>query len=309
MPVSPAIRHTTILFWNVKKNPIRENIARIVAREMVDVILIAESPYWNRPEDLLQTVNREFAAMSFRGIRPTFRHISATNVNRRVQVFSHIHPSQWQLLQEREFHAIWRLKTRARNTLLLTAAHFPPMQLDEGDGQRYAANLLRRDLEGVEGRYSRDDVTNYARDRIGFKGAPTLVIGDLNASPFEAGIAASYALNAVPWRPIARKGTRHVSNEYHPYFYNPMWRLMGVQDTDTDKSPGTYYYDNQDKPVWFGWYTLDQVLIRPRLLPYMSDGDVRVLLNDGVSSLVKRGERRPRREISDHLPLVVRIAQ
>lgn len=95
-------------------------------------------------------------------------------------------------LTTHQSYTVWSLFTDESNRLLLTAAHFPSIQEDQGDGQRKVAIDLRDDLWALEARRSllRDDVN-------GQKQSPfSLVIGDLNANPFDPGIAGICGLNA-----------------------------------------------------------------------------------------------------------------
>ena len=55
----------------------------------------------------------------------------------------------------------------------------------------------------------------------------TIVIGDLNMSPFEPGMVAANGFHAVSDKNIAAKGSRVVQGTEFDFFYNPMWSCLG----------------------------------------------------------------------------------
>jgi len=62
---------------------------------------------------------------------------------------------------------------------------------------------------------------------------------------------------------------------------------------------------NQGK-IDLRWYMFDQVLIRPDLLDYFDIQDLRILTSDGDTNFLSRNGI-PRKEISDHLPLIFKL--
>lgn len=285
-------QETCVLFWNINKKPLTENIARLVGGHDVQIVLLAESAYLDTPELLLDRLNAPPFTLS--GDR-RFSHITRGPVSPRVQVFARGPFSRWRSLKVRSRYTIWRVTTESGNTLLLTAAHFPSVWEEQGDEQRKTAVDLREDMDAVERFY-----TNEARGVKGFKGAPLVIVGDLNANPFDAGIAGVYGLNATQRRAVAGEGVRELDGRFYPFLYNPMWQFYGTRE---GAAPGTYYC-RLSRPVCYDWFILDQVLIRPSLLTLMDDASVKILASDGVVSLVQGNDSRPRKGLSDHLPLV-----
>jgi hypothetical protein len=128
----------------------------------------------------------------------------------------------------------------------------------------------------------------------------TLVIGDFNMNPFEPGLVAADSFHAVMDQKIAMKGCRTVQGQEKPFFYNPMWGLLG----DASPSPpGTYYYNGGY--INYFWNTFDQVLLRPDLLVFFPQGGVQVISKVGTKGLLN--ENGLPRSASDHLPVVVRL--
>jgi hypothetical protein len=120
-------------------------------------------------------------------------------------------------------------------------------------------------------------------------------------------------LNAVMARHIARKGSRKVEGKEYPFFYNPMWSNFGDSmheihppGTSEHEPPGTCYYP-QSESRWFFWNMYDQVLLRPELMPFFKNKDLKILVGDGVSSFVNADGVPDRDNVSDHLPLLFRL--
>ena len=61
----------------------------------------------------------------------------------------------------------------------------------------------------------------------------TIVIGDFNMNPYEKGMVNASGFNAAMSRSIAMNRKRVLQGLHYPFFYNPMWSLMG------DLSPGS----------------------------------------------------------------------
>jgi hypothetical protein len=125
-------------------------------------------------------------------------------------------------------------------------------------------------------------------------------MGDFNMQPYEHGMIGADRFHAVNDRRIAAGIARKVAGKSYKMFYNPCWRHLG----DTVKRPGgTFYRRSSDADCVF-WLMLDQVLVRPGMLPYIDDTCVSIPdLIDGVS--IRKGmAMRPNDAVSDHLPLL-----
>lgn len=111
----------------------------------------------------------------------------------------------------------------------------------------------------------------------------TIVVGDLNMNPFDAGDCDARALNAVMTKNLARKDERIVEGTSQRLFYNPMWGLLGDR---TDGPPGSSFL-NSSRPLNDFRNMPDQV---------------RILDHDGDMSLTTRNGRPRGIDLSDHLP-------
>ena len=127
----------------------------------------------------------------------------------------------------------------------------------------------------------------------------TIVIGDLNANPYDKELLLPNAFNAMLFKGILRsKSERAWHGKSYPFMYNPTVHWL----SESTETYGSLYYLPGDGtgPIWNCY---DQALVSPSLM-------------DNVKSycyLKKIGNRnliaklRPRRDISDHLPLLVEL--
>jgi endonuclease/exonuclease/phosphatase family metal-dependent hydrolase len=170
--------------------------------------------------------------------------------------------------------------------VLLAAAHLPSKLHWSGESQGFECVELVRQIVAEE-------------QKAGHQ--RTILVGDLNMNPFEAGIVAG--LNSVATRRIASRGTRTVQGREYRFFYNPMWGHFGDARSDT---AGSYYYD-AGAHVNHYWNLFDQVLLRPELAERFDPSHLSVVKSVGGISLVTADGRPEAAGISDHLPLVFEV--
>lgn len=127
----------------------------------------------------------------------------------------------------------------------------------------------------------------------------TVIMGDFNANPYDTELLQPDTFNAMLFKAILRaRGSRTWDGEDYPFMYNPTVHWLS-EDTETY---GSIYYSSDDGtgPVW---NCFDQALVSPRLMDGVK----------GYSYLKEIGDKdliakwRPKRDISDHLPLLVEI--
>ena len=178
--------------------------------------------------------------------------------------------------------------------------HFPDAQYDQGDEQRKTAIDLRQDIEVFERQWQE----SYPAD---VRLPMAFIVGDLNANPFDAGVAGFYGLNASSNRDIVlRQAERTLNGRTSRFLYNPMWRFLGDSNT-----PGTYY-NRLSTPVCYDWFVLDQILLSPDLVPCFDEASLRILTWEagqqfGGQRLTMPESNIPDNRISDHLPLAFRF--
>jgi exonuclease III len=130
----------------------------------------------------------------------------------------------------------------------------------------------------------------------------SIVFGDFNSNPFESPVGSLSGMHAVSSRSIAAKISRKCYNVDYPFFYNPMWSLLG-DFRSGDSPPGTYYHDGSN-PHEFYWHMLDQVLLRPELCERLTTNGLKIITKIGDQSLLTRSGIPDRSNASDHLPVL-----
>jgi hypothetical protein len=263
-----------VLFWNVRKNDgCMASLVRLARSEQVDVLLLAE-PLPDL-DGLLRGLNQ---------IGQGVYHEASRGLGVKVPLVTRLPAAQVAPLKTNLAGdvTIWRIERTVLPFVLLAAAHLPATVGNVTPAKQHEwAGKLATFLAGVE-----DGVNSRA----------TMLVGDLNMNPFDEGVVNVTGLHGLMTRELARKQDRVHRGESFRRFYNPMWGHFG----DRMAGPaGTYVWDDGQH-----WHILDQVLVRSPLLDRLLD--VRILDHDGVESLLKNG--RPNKdELSDHLPLMVRL--
>jgi exonuclease III len=181
---------------------------------------------------------------------------------------------------------MWHVELPLQESILLVVVH----GLDKG-----TSSIGRQELFFQQVR----EALTFHEAKVGHD--RTVVMGDLNANPFESPIGSTSGMNAVMTRAIAKGGERVVLNRSYSFFYNPMWNLFG--DDPTDDAPGTYYYRGPD-PHELYWHMLDQVLVRPSLIDRFDIGSLGIVKTIGTDRLHRNTGIPNRTHYSDHFPIV-----
>jgi hypothetical protein len=268
----------TFLFWNLKR-PRLDVLASLVQQNVVDILMLAECPA--SPSSVLTALNSSVASYFF-----------VPDKCRKIAVYTRF--SEQYLLPHATGNdfTIGRLALPGRIEILLCVVHFPSkLRQNPVDQTQFATHFGSNVLAPAE---------------VKARHARTLLVGDLNMNPYEDGVVVYNGLHAVMTREIAQKAPRLVNRvESNRFFYNPMWRHFGEQP---DGHAGTYYYRNPKARADF-WNVYDQVLVRPDLLPFFRDEDLRILNYDARLKVSLLRNRKPDAEsISDHLPILLRLS-
>ena len=141
-----------------------------------------------------------------------YHYISGLGGCERIDIYSSFSSGFFTTELEEDMVTIRRLKLPKRRGIILAAAHLSSKLYRSEDSQIFEGAELARAIIKVE-------------DKIGH--SRTVLVGDLNMNPFEAGVTAAGGLHATMSRQIAQRGTRIVRGKSHTFFYNPMWSLLG----------------------------------------------------------------------------------
>jgi endonuclease/exonuclease/phosphatase family metal-dependent hydrolase len=247
-------------------------LAEVCLHSEADIVMLAEA---SRSE--AETVEELNAADQ--------RFTLTINRSEQIQFFIGSSVRRFESLYDGTGVAVRRVEPVLGSSLSLIATHLPS-KLHVSDLDQA---LLATRIAGLV----RETETREGHER-------SVVIGDLNMNPFDAGVAASEGLHAVSTRSIAAEGSRVVRGQSRPFLYNPMWSLLG----DTSPGPpGTYFY-RDSAPTTYFWHSFDQVLLRPDLAAGFRAGDVQVITATKSSKLLSTSGRPVP---SDHLPLLATL--
>ena len=281
------------LFWNLDKNEqIRDVLVELAYERNVDVLILAECPSTFKAARLLSALNQPLDG--------TY-HYAVPNLSPQgyqgIEIYSRFASSQLTALDGADGtrFSIRQLRLTNKPAILLVAAHLhSKFPYRSREAQIEDAKKLARGIIDAE-------------DRVQHR--RTVLVGDLNMNPFEQGMIFANALHGVMTRRIAegknpeRFGERLTEKELYRMFYNPMWRQYGeLNGRPAGTHYGTYYYEGGTEAYF--WHILDQVLVRPALLPSFRDDSVEIITRTGSVSLVNDAGVPDRSRFSDHLPLL-----
>ena len=268
---------TRFLFWNINRKPLAGLVADLAEIHQVDVVVLAECD--TDPSAMLQALNRA---------PETGFHYPNAGLCRQITVFTRFSGDSLEPVSETERTSIRRLTLPARKPVLLAAAHLPSKLRWLEESQKFECVELARQIAAAE------QQAGHHR---------TILVGDLNMNPFEAGVVGAAGLNSVMSRRIASRGTRTVQGREYRFFYNPMWSHFGDAKSET---AGSYFYDAGEHVNYY-WHLFDQVLLRPELAERFDPSRLSIVKSVGGVSLVTADGRPDGANVSDHLPLVFEV--
>jgi len=268
----------TFMFWNICGKPNEERIARLARRHDVDVLILAECRIV--PNVLLPLLNRGRESAEY--------HYHANKLCDLINVYSRFALHELTIGFEAARYTIRLLELPDNAPVAICMAHISSKLHYTSEEQTTELVAMSREIREFE-------------EKQGSR--RTIVVGDMNVNPFEAGMTKSDGLHAVMTRGVANKQSRTVNQRDYPFFYNPMWSHFG----DGNNTPPGTYYQWKSTPHTYFWNMFDQVLIRPDLLPHFEDKDLQIVITDtdGQESLLRDGI--PNKGISDHLPIVFKL--
>lgn len=265
---------TAVLFWNLNKKPLIDELACLCTEHEVDVLVLAECDI---PEPKLQLALNAGRASPY---------LSPPNYSQRLKFLTRFPLDCFKLVSDEDEISIRQVVPPVGPEVLLVGVHLgSKLYMTEMD-QSFASTRVMRSISEAEARIGHDR---------------TILIGDLNMNPFEDGVVSAEGLHAVMARDVAARKTRIVKGQERKLFYNPMWGRMG----DCSKGPPGTYFKDMSNYVNYYWHTFDQVLLRPDLLGYFDDESLVVITETGGKSLLNKGK--PSNKFSDHLPIYVRL--
>jgi Endonuclease/Exonuclease/phosphatase family len=276
-----------VIFWNYpckRKRRLPDllpALARTVRHHDIDILVLADTEA--RPAEVLDALNG--GSTIFEAAEsPPRPHPS-------IQFYTRFPAKDLPPYRADDRVDIRRLRVAGRQEVLLAAIHFYDRRNYSIDDQAAKAPAVYRTIRDAE----HDSQHNR-----------TILFGDLNMNPFEAGmINFESGFASMATRELA---DRHGDPDYRrpQRFYNPTWSRLGRQ---APHPSGTHYYKNVSKPTNVFWHHLDQVLIRPSLYGAFSDESFKILTSiPGPAGtpleLIRSTGKHWELSYSDHLPIL-----
>lgn len=265
-----------ILFWNINKKNLIEELRSISIEYDPDIIILAECQVSDAY--VLSTLN----------VNIKRKYQLPINPSNRLSIYVRLNRDAVSPLTDSGGVAIRHVTPPLGLDFILVAVHLPSkLHSDPPDHFALSVRLSNAICE--------------AESRVGHD--RTIVIGDFNMNPFEDGLISADGLHAVMDRSIAMRENRIVQGEQKKFFYNPMWSRIGDM---SEGPPGTYHYQSS-KQVCFFWNTFDQVLLRPSLLDFFLEDNLKVITKFNGTNLLSASGKPNTTNFSDHLPVFINL--
>jgi hypothetical protein len=254
-----------IAFWNINNKDLYGIIIELCLENDIDIIGIAEGNDSN----------------CWPLLKNGYELISK---NSKVQLFMRYNQNIIKSCLESERYSIVEVKLPIIESLTISCCHLV---------DKYSSPNVTQARECMK---YLDDIVEFEKS-TGTEN--TIVIGDFNINPYESAMVGAGFFNATNDKLIAQKKTRTVKGTCYKYFYNPMWKLYA-----NDQRPlGTYYYIANDHES-VHWNIIDNMLIRPCIIPFYSDSSLRILGKAGKDVLLTKHGFINKNKYSDHLPFI-----
>lgn len=266
----------TFLFWNLNQKSLEGRVAKLAEKYEVDIIILAECSI--SPQSMVDALHQRTAC----------RFNLPFSICKKIVIYTKFPENSLKAGKEGERFTIRSLALPMLDEILIVATHFPSKLFWSKESRAHECAKLSEEIRLAERK------AGHTR---------TVLVGDLNMNPFEDGVIGASGLHGVMTRQIAEKQKRIVQGKEYPFFYNPMWGRLG---DETAGPAGTHYYQKAEH-INFFWNTFDQVLLRPSLLPFFRNEDLKVLTDDGETRLIL-GSGLPDKSLgSDHLPILFKL--
>ncbi len=266
--------HVRILFWNVGGIQDCGLISSLAASKCIDILALAE---FGAESDVLLPQLRRLTGKQF---------FEPNSLTARIKIYA-----KDDRLDLRELHSGGRLTIRTLQfdgtAFLLAAAHLvSKVNWTLGD-QAAESAIVAGEIQDIE--------REQGHER-------TILFGDLNMNPFDAGVVQASGLHAMMTKEIVASGSRKIQGRTYPFFYNPMWGFFGDRTTGP---AGTHYFRHSGH-ISYDWNIFDQVLIRHDAIPWLHE-DIEIITEVDGEKLFDDNRRPDPRIGSDHFPLLFQL--
>lgn len=259
-----------LLFWNLNKNSVVGYVASLLLENDVDIAVLAEFDRIVFSELEAATEHRYKLVRDYGGCEK-----ACFVAKRGVDICIPSSQSRYAL----------SFVNSDDSKLIIAGTHLPDRRNHPDRGSRI--DCIRRLLADL-----RELAEIECCDNL-------VIIGDMNADPFDSELLQVDSFNAVLFKPIIDKSpSRIVGGVERPFLYSPMLSCF----EEREKACGSYYYSDDFRSQY--WHCFDQVIVSRSLVRKVKPEYLQFV---GGSSLMS--DMRPNTKISDHLPLLVSISK
>lgn len=273
-------RELNILFWNLYNKDLSLPLAKITLDNQIDIIIVVEANKLDK-RNLLRILN---------SVSNDYFDANVVSNSDKVFFFTKFYPHFITPISE-DFanrYSIRLLTLPKTQKILIGGVHLLDQKNYSEDSRLSFSSIMKQEIDRVE------------IEKNIFK---TLIVGDFNMNPFEAGLANQSGFNASSTRSVAKKVSRKILSKEYSYFYNPSWSLMG--DLYNEPS-GTHYYPKPGYDSLF-WNLFDQAIIRPSLIAHFDNKSYKIITKFQGTSLLNRNGIPDKANFSDHLPITLKL--
>ena len=254
-----------LLYWNLNSNNNESYVKKIIEQEDLDIVILSEY----RKTDLESLVSK---------LNYTFNIYNGYGVCDKVVMLAKKNIKVW-VNREQSRYTIYSINDNNQKYIIV-GVHLPSNPLSDSNDRKMVIRDILEDLMEQEG-----------KDRHDF----SIIIGDMNACPFDDELICKDGFNAVLYKKIIQKNEfcKYQGKKLR-YLYNPALRFWDEENEQC----GSFYYTSTIKSLF--WYCYDQILMSKALID--SFKSMKFCNYIGGECLLK--DIRPNKEISDHLALV-----
>lgn len=257
-----------LLFWNINKHSNEQIIESILQEYDIDIALFAE---YDRTDfsSIVKDLNNKYLWNDGFGGCSKVTLLYKDTASIRVR-------------REQGRYSLYSCEFEG-NEYIIAGTHLPAPPSNDSNARKTIIRSLVADISQLENELKEYDA---------------LVIGDFNCNPFDEELVQKDAFNSVLFKKLIEK-TEYVEyfGKRYRRFYNPLLDFV----SEARQLYGSYYYSSGSAPIY--WNCFDQIIVRKRLANRILDLQYIKLVKG--KSLIKQVQ--PDSEISDHLPLYVKI--
>lgn len=258
-----------ILFWNVYKKPLQEIIVECILENEIDIAVFTEAENVNF--SLIEDELINYSVVEKKDEKSKLYYFAKKSLDA-------------QIIQEQDRYTFCKFNY-ALCDYILCGIHLEDMRNSSSDDRCDTIRKLLGNLEQIEDSYN---IVN------------SIVVGDVNANPYDKEIISIYGFNAVLFKKLIEH-SEYIDKRYEnrKRFYNPILHFI----SESTEMYGSYYSSQGSNTPY--WNCLDQVLVRKSLVNKIKN--VQYLKKISATGLMNRVEIN--KNISDHLPLLVQFSE